>query len=188
MGTSSSRRVPRSDRWQPARDLLGNTRWPVDTQSMELWRAISADVSERVSGQLRSSIVATAAELASTETSPANALVRLSKEIVRQRQAGLVSEMAKRALTRAVAANAGPSGFAAELMAEVVSHYASRELPSLIASQGRVSDTGEVIALKNHLRNLARSATAGINLTERRRRDWSGVVNELLATLTTRRR
>lgn len=72
--------------------------------------------------------------------------------------AGLAVEMGRRALVRAIVNGGNAKVFAAELFAETVSYYASRDLPSFVAAPGRISNVTAAIQLKENFRNIARNA------------------------------
>src|SRR5688500_6977663 len=101
MGTSSNHPSPSTPTWQPLKAVLGDERVPPDRQSAEVWRAALADRDGRLINELGSEIVARAAALADTAPDAASAILSFRSDIVASKSAGLVLDMANRALARA---------------------------------------------------------------------------------------
>lgn len=155
MGTSVNQRSPSTPSWLPLRGVLGNPRAPVELQSREIWRAASVDRNGNLTKDLTHPVVAIAATIARQVTSPAQAARKFDLVLTEASAKGLVFDIARRALIRAVASNNGVAGFAKEMFSETASYYVSRDLPSYIGSQERVGTSSEAIALKNRLRTIA---------------------------------
>lgn len=159
MGTSSNHPSPSTPTWQPLKVVLGNERVSLERQSAEVWRAALADRDGRLVNELGNEMVARAAAIADTAPDAASAISSFRTDVVASKSAGLILDMANRALARTCHLGGGGSRFAAELMAEAASYYVSRDLPSYVGAQGRVGTTSASIELKTQLRNIARTAS-----------------------------
>lgn len=182
MGTSSNHRSPNTPNWNVTRSVLGNPQVSEDLQSREIWRAAMADRGDALRNDLGMPLLAAACDIAARATSPIEALSRFEQSVLSNRAASLTLDLGKRALARAVATKSGADGFAAELFAETAAYYVSRDLPSFVASHGRVKTTTEAIALKEKLKTVARQAAKSIPV----RTDpagWKEYVSRVLTTL-----
>lgn len=182
MGTSSNHPSPNTPNWNITRSVLGNTDVSEELQSREIWRAAIADRGESLKNDLGLPLLSTACEIAAQATSASEALSKFEQAILNAHAANLTLDLGKRALARAVAVKSGANGFAAELFAETVAYYASRDLPSFIGTPGRVKTTTEAIAIKDKLKNLARKVAHSVSV----RTDptgWKQYVAGVLAAL-----
>jgi len=187
MGTSSNHRSPNTPNWNLTRSVLGNTQVSEDLQSREIWRAAIADRGDVLKSDLGMPLLAAACDIAGRATSASEALNRFEQSVLSNHAASLTLDLGKRALARAVATKSGADGFAAELFAETAAYYASRDLPSFVASVGRVNTTTEAIMLKEKLMNLARKAAQSVPV----RTDpagWKDYISRVLSTLQKERK
>lgn len=187
MGTSSNHRSPNTSNWNIARSVLGNTQVTEDLQSREMWRAAIADRGDALRSDLGMPLLADACDIAARATSATEALNKFEQNVLSNHTASLTLDLGKRALARAVAAKSGADGFAAELFAETAAYYASRDLPSFVASHGRVKTTTEAITLKENLKKVARQAAKSVPV----RTDpagWKDYVSRVLSTLQKERK
>jgi hypothetical protein len=162
MGTSTNQPSPRRDpSWMAARAALGSTVLPLERQSQEIWRAAISDPIADLQNSLSSSAVSAAVGIANASPDPQSAIRAFGERLLKNAEASLFTEIARRALTRALLANKGGQGFAAELFAETAAYYVSRDLPSVIGSPGRVQNTSSAMALKRAFTDVARSAALG---------------------------
>ena len=99
------------------------------------------------------------ARLASEVVSPAEAMDRFDAWASETRAIGLTVDLASAALGRVAAIGVGGQRFVAELFAELTDYYASRDLPSVVGAAGRVATPAAAIALKERLKDVARSQT-----------------------------
>ena len=160
MGTSTSQPSPASsNNWRLARALLGKVGVTPEQQSAELWRAAVADREPELLASLGSPVLAEAAFLAGSASSPIEALRAFDAGLESRKAADLVFDMGRRALVRAVAARIGTGGFAAELFAEAVGYYVARDMAGIVGSRGRVPTIGAAAALKHQISDVARNAT-----------------------------
>jgi hypothetical protein len=186
MGTSTNRPSPNTPTWQPIKATIGNETVPVERQSAEIWRAAAIDRDAKLLSELGGETIAYACSVAGRSTTAAEAMRDLQREIVTRKSVGLTVDMAKRALARAASTGAGAAGFARELFSEAVSYYASRDLPSVVAALGRVATNSDAIALKDGLRDVARSAVSRAGPPPREARGWRGYVSEVIEDLVGR--
>lgn len=194
MGTSTNQGSPRATpSWGAVRSLLGQTRVPVQLQSREIWRAAAADPEAAVEHNLANPFLALAAQIASQSSSAVEAADKFDNEVADAGAAGLMLDLGRRALMRAVAAGQGAAGFGAELFAETASYYLSRDLPSLVGAAGRVESSSQTMELKRQVQGIAREvASGGARMLEGepdvRTQRWTGYVRTVLQGLQGGRR
>lgn len=181
MGTSTNQASPRTPSWGLVQAILGDPQVLVERQSQEIWRAAATDREGRLVADLGSSLLAVACGIASERTDPATAVGNFELFLLRERGFGLALDIAKRALARAAASGSGAPGFGAELFAEVISYYASRDLPGLVGS--RLPTTSSSIRLKEQLRGIARRAAAAVDPPSSSPDMWRTFVGSVLASL-----
>lgn len=184
MGTSTSQRSPNTPNWQLATAVLGRQDVAVQRQSEEMWRAALADREGRLADELGGDILAGAGAIAGSARGPQEAAALFQRQAREQKSAGLVLDLARRALIRAVAQGAGAAGYAAELFSETASYYASRDLPSYVGAPGRVEGTSSSVALKDGLRNMAREVVQAAGPPPLQPRAWRAFVGEVLTRLS----
>ena len=128
-------------------------------------------------------MVAAAGGIASSERRPAQAIRAFDLVLDQNSAHGLVTDMARRALARAVADGSGPSGFASALFSEAVSYYVSRELPSYVGSRETVRTTSSSIDLKNRLREITRQVVSSQGTTSFEPSVWRAYVQRVVQAL-----
>jgi hypothetical protein len=124
-----------------------------------------------------------ACRLASSELSPQDAIAKFDAATRYDSDAGLVIDMGRRALARCAAENGGASRFVSELFSEAVSYYASRDLPSYVAAEGRIANSSDAIALKNSLRRITREQVESVGEAHLGTREWRQYIAKVLAVL-----
>jgi hypothetical protein len=184
MGTSSSRRSPNKPYWRPVRVTVGDLDQSPERQSREIWRAATADETERLHASVSHAVLASACEIADAESNPSNAVSYFNRALAEQFESGPAFDLARRALARAVAEGGGSPKFAQEVFAELASYYASRDLPSVVATEGKVRTTSAAIELKEALRRIARAAVTETGDPRPEPDGWRQYVTEVLAHLT----
>lgn len=183
MGTSSNQSSPNTPNWRPVLGVLGDSNWPVERQSEELWRSAIMDRDGRLIEELAHPLIASACEIAEQRIPPANAVQSFDHSLNEQYAVGLTFDMAKRALARVSATESGSVGFAAELFAETISYYASRDLPSFVGASGRIQTTTDAIALKENLRKIARDAARAVAPITTNPQGWRNYISAVIASL-----
>lgn len=166
MGTSSNQASPSTPNWRVANAVLGKEGASPEIQSRELWRAAVADRGQALVDALASPLLARAVELAESSKGPGDALRSFERVVLDAKGAGLMLDLGKRALARAVAAGTGSAGFASELFSEVAGYYVSRDLPSFTAAPGRVGTISDAIVLKDRVRTVASEAARSLPIPE----------------------
>lgn len=162
MGTSSNQASPPTPNWRVANAVLGKEGASPELQSRELWRAAVADRGQGLVDALASPLLARAVELAEGSERPGDALRSFERVVIDAKGAGLMLDLGKRALVRAVAAGTGSAGFASELFSEVAGYYVSRDLPSFTAAPGRVGTISDAIVVKDRVRTVAREVASAV--------------------------
>jgi len=186
VGTSSNHASPRTPSWAIARSLLGLEAGLPESQSRELWRAAMGDVEASPARLLAVDCVAKAYELAGSSRSAPEAFDQYDDYLISNRAGGLVADLARRALGRAVAQGEGKRTFAAEIFAETVSYYAARDLPSVIGGPGRVPIVSDSISLKESFRSIARQAALSRWESSLELAQWPGFVTSVCNALVSR--
>ena len=163
MGTSTNQRSPANiPSWRIAQRVLGASEVPIERQTLEVWNAATADRAGRLATELCSASIVDAVRIAATSAQPTNA-VNQYDDILNQRQdSGVVYDVARRALLRAVSRKEGAEGFAKELFVEAANYYVSRDMPSVVAAKGRVATMTEAIAIKQRVRDQTKDAVTPI--------------------------
>lgn len=164
MNTSTNHPSPNTHVWRPAKAVLGRLDLDTAQQSLELWRSALSDRAGRLTAELTDPLIARACEIAEARMPPGRAVQSFDEVLVQQYAAGLMLDLAKRALARASASKSGSVGFASELFAETISYYASRDLPSFVGAPGRIQKISDSIALKEELQNIARGVARAVAL------------------------
>lgn len=184
MGTSSSQRSPNTPNWQLAVAVLGREDVALQRQSEEMWRAAAADREGRLADELGGDVLAAAGAIASTARSVREAAALFQRQAQEQKSAGIVIDIGRRALVRAVAQGGGTAGYAAELFSEAALYYASRDLPSYVGAPGRVARTSASVALKAGLENMAREVVRAAGPPPAGPGPWRGFVSQVLTRLS----
>lgn len=182
MGTSSNQRSPQTPNWRLAQALIGRSDVSALRQSQELWRAALGDQGDALFDGLGSPLLAAACENAAKDISPSQAINAFEKHLIDQNAASVYFDLGARALARAVSLKAGKTGFVSELFAEVISYYASRDLPSYVAASGRVKTTTDSIALKEQLRCIARKAASQVKV-QTDPKGWKIYISKVIGNL-----
>jgi hypothetical protein len=182
VGTSSNPSSPNTPPWRPFKAILGDPKWPIERQSIELWQAALADRNGQLRDDLSNPLLAEVSRLADAKLTVASTIQSFNALLGNNHAASLTIDMAKRALVRAAATQAGSTGFASELFAEAASYYVSRDLPSYVGVSNRISTTSEAIQLKDDFRKIARESarTAAVRTDPE---GWKTYVSQVLTTL-----
>lgn len=183
MGTSTNQRSPNTPSWRLSRAVLGMANVGIARQSQELWKAAVGDRGESLRTALGAEVLARAADIADTASSPIEAVRQFDSAVSEQRQAGLFLDLGKRALARSVAARTGRRGFASELFSEAVSYYASRDLASVVGRPTRIQSVDQALSLKSGLRSIARRIAEESSLSSGSE-SWRVYVSQVLDRLT----
>ena len=183
MGTSTNQRSPARPTWRLPQALLGRPDVSPDIQGAEIWRAASFDPETAVARRLSDPILANACAIAAKAVSPVEATRLYDSVLNETRTAGFIFDLARRALTRSVAKGSGVQGFAAELFAETVAYYASRDLPSYVGKYGRISTASEVIEFKKKLQQHTRDVVSREPLPKLSKDNWSTFVYHIVDKL-----
>jgi hypothetical protein len=183
MGTSKNFPSPDTPPWKPALAILGRLGIPVERQAQEIWRSASAERGGRLVDEFAAPALATACALAASSRSPLAAVRAYEGYLARHQAVGFATELARRALARAVAANQGSQGFAAELFAEATSYYASRDLPSFVGARGRIKRPVDAITLKAKLKARARDVVRSTGAVSSQPELWARYASSAIGAL-----
>src|SRR4051794_2010723 len=113
MGTSTNQPSPRRDpSWIAARKALGNSAFPLQRQSQEIWRAATSDPNVSLQSQISDRLFAEAAGLAASTKSGEAASASFESLLNRASVSTVFTELAKRALVRAAQSTEGSPRFA----------------------------------------------------------------------------
>ena len=183
MGTSSNPASPNTPSWDLAKALLGRDGVDPKRQSTELWRAASGERGDQLLEELSSPLVAEACQIAGTTKSVPEAINSFENRILERHENTLTLDLCKRALARTVAMGSGEQGFGAEFFGEITTYYASRDLPSFTAANGRIQTTSEAIQLKQELRSIAAETARSAGKVASDQRGWRSYVHDALEAL-----
>jgi len=183
VGTSRNDASPRTPAWRIALAVIGAPEVGVSRQNAEIWRAAVADRGERLFKDFANPVLAAACRDVAGGVPVSDAIARYDRAALHQADAGLALEIGRRALARCTSRKADAAAFAADLFAEAVSYYASRDLPSFVAAQGRVPDTSRVIQLKNSLREATREQIKALGDPGLTLGEWRAHVKRALRSL-----
>lgn len=183
MGTSTNHPSPNKPSWRIVNAILGRPDVPIERQSVEIWKAAAADRESQLERDLGDELLAQACEVANTSTTPIEAVEVFDQSLSSAYAANLTLDIGRRALARAVADNTGATGFASELFAEIVSYYASRDLPSFVGAPGRIATARESISLKRDLKSIARETAINVAQVRVDPGEWRFYVASVLEAL-----
>jgi hypothetical protein len=155
MGTSTNQPSPKTAGWDLVRALLGREGVEASRQTTEIWRAAVGERNDLLIADLSSPLIADACGIAGRLQSPSAAVREFENLVLHNRSAGLVLDLCKNALGRAVATGTGSQGFGAEFFAEMTDYYVSRDLPSYTAAPMRMRTVSDAVQLKKQLRTSA---------------------------------
>jgi len=178
MGTSVNKASPLTPSWSIPRAILGRSDIDINRQSQELWKAALSDRDGVLLNELAQPTIGQICMVANKKINPIDAVKEFDNIISRTGRASLVFDIAKRALVRSISNSTGSVGFASELFSEVVSYYASRDLPSFIGKHGRISSPIESIKLKRMLRENVKSYATSIK-PRTDRKGWKDYVKKV---------
>jgi hypothetical protein len=184
MGTSKDERSPHTPPWRPALAVLGKPDVSPERQLIEIWRSAYGDRGQRLIDDFSSPAIAEACRLVAERVPLNEALNRFDESNARENRGGLAIELGRRALARCAAISARPSDFVQQLFAEATSYYASRDLPSFVAQEGRVRNNSEVIALKQALQTGAKRTVERFGEPPLDQASWSALVKRTVNALT----
>ncbi len=187
MGTSTNQRSPARPPWRLPQALLGRNDIKPEDQGLEIWRAASWDPDTDITRRLADPILANACTLAEQSRSPSEAVRAYDGVLNEAHVAGLVFDLARRALIRSVAEGNGSSGFTKELFAETIAYYASRDLPSLLGKRGRISTASELIELKRSLQHHTRELVSSRPLPRITAQTWASFVKGVIESLRSKK-
>jgi hypothetical protein len=155
MGTSRNDPSPRTPPWKPIREFLGNPKVSLEIQSREIWKAALSDRDGRLIEDLTIASLAKSAEIAEKVQSPIQASKSFD-HIVNELGGSFFTDIAKRALLRAVVTGQGANGFGSEFFAETASYYVSRDLAGVIGNRDKIKTSSDGIEFKSKLRDVAK--------------------------------
>ena len=184
MGTSRNDPSPRAPEWLPTFAVLGNPKFPIERQSLEVWTAASQELGGALYRDLSSPIVAHACEIANSRAEVFDALDAFDNTAAYEYKSGLAVEFARRALARSAEHAGGGRTFASELLAETVTYFVSRDLPSYVGAKGRIATAAEAIALKDSIGDVARRAVERAGEPPMGTRAWRRYVRGVIENLS----
>ena len=183
MGTSRNDPSPGIPPWKMARTLLGRPDASPERQVGQIWRAASADLRESLQSLLSSESVAAASEIAASTVDPTEARSVFGEKLASAGDPSLFVDLAQRAMLRACARGTGRAGFAEEFFSEATSYYASRDLPSVMGTPGRIGNAAAGIDLKRQLKTTAATLVHGAGSPPDDPGSWGSYVERVLERL-----
>jgi len=183
MGTSRNDPSPSTPFWKPALAILARRDVSVDRQVVEIWRSAAHDRGPALFENLADPSIARAYSIAIEGWSVERALAEFDQATVHVSKPGLMVDIARRALARCAARREGAFAFPTELFEEATSYYVSRDLPSLLAAQGRIETTSEAIRFKNAVRSVVKERVRSMSKPKPTASDWRRYVAMVLDSL-----
>jgi hypothetical protein len=183
MGTSRNDRSPITPPWKMVFAILGTPDVPAERQSMEIWRAVAADRGPKLVRDFSNQHLAEACRWVSEGLSVQKAMEDFNRSTSHESDAGLAIDMGRRALVRCAAVRGDATNFVGELFAEAISYYVSRDLPSYVGSEGRVSSSSDAIRLKTTLREITKQQVRSAGTPKVRPQEWGEYIGRVLRIL-----
>ena len=183
MGTSRNDPSPDIPPWRRARAMLGDSQFSPSQQGAALWQAAVAERSSRLIQELSDPMLVRACAIADQRVSASTALRQFDDHAFGTRSASVTLEFARRALARAATRGGGSGEFAAELFAEITGYYASRDVPSIVATPNRVRTVSETIRLVDELRGVVSQTVRTLGEPGHQQREWGRYVRRVLGVL-----
>jgi hypothetical protein len=183
MGTS--RNDPSADipPWRRARAVLGRPDFTPDQQGTVLWQAAFAERSQALLGELSDPLLARVCLLADQHAPVVETLQTFDNVLYENHAASVTLDFARRALGRAALTEGGARAFAAELFAELTAYYASRDLPSVLATPNKIRTISESARLTHELRKTVLDKVRELGDPSTRPQGWARYVRRALGVL-----
>jgi hypothetical protein len=183
MGTSRNDRSPSTPPFRPLQAVLGRNDVEVVRQVNELWLAAFAERGERLIGDFSKPAMVDLLKVAASNPTPVAATHAFNEVLGKRGDASLALDMARRALVRSAVSKSGIAGFASELFSEASGYYASRDLPSFVGAETRVSNSSAAIQLKNQIRAATQEAVGHVKTPKPNAPSWRSYVNAVVERL-----
>lgn len=177
MGTSRNDRSPNIPTWRPVASVLGRTDISPDRQTQEIWRAAFGERRERLIADFCRPAMVDLLKVAASNPTPSMAIESFDHVVSERADAGVALDFARRALIRSAAVQGGIAGFASELFAEASGYYVSRDLPSFVGAEGRVSNVSRAIELKGNIKTLVHATAREAGAPRPDKRSWERYVS-----------
>jgi|ERR1700676_755101 len=183
MGTSRNDPSPRTPPWRMALAVVGTPDVSPARQCTEIWKAVAADRGERLLRDFANPTLVSACRYVTESLPVQDALESFDRSTLHESDAGLALEMGRRALARCAAQGTNAATFVGELFAEAISYYASRDVPSFVAAEGRIANTSSAIRLKDSLRQITRDQITALGSPRLTPREWKSHIAKALKAL-----
>jgi hypothetical protein len=183
MGTSRNDRSPDTPNWKPALAAIGNPQVDAERQNLEIWRAAYSESGALLENYLGGLLLAKACDFISQDLPLNTAITRFDEAARRTRESSFVLDLARRAFIRSRAKNGSVSNFIGETFAELVSYYASRDLPSYVGASGRLSDVSDSVNLKEKLQAVTRERVISAGEPRIDPSGWKRYIRRVLGSL-----
>lgn len=86
-------------------------------------------------------------------------------------------------MVKSLAARGSTIDFVGEVFSEAISYYASRDLPSFVAAEGRISSSSGAIKLKEQFRRIAKASVRSLGQPKYSEKQWKPYISQVLDTL-----
>jgi hypothetical protein len=183
MGTSRNDRSPDTPNWKPVLAVIGNSNVEAERQNLEIWRAAVAENGPLLERSLGGPFLVQVCRVLGQRLEVANAVAEFDTAARVTKESTFVSDLARRAFIRSSARNDSASGFIEETFSEIVTYYASRDLPSYIGATGRISDVSQSVDLKKSLQKATREKVSAVGKPPTDSSGWKRYVVRVLAAL-----
>ena len=183
MGTSRNDRSPGTPPWKLVQAVLGHLKVPAERQNLELWRAAYKEAGAVLQTELSSSAIGHACELVNRQAPASEAVASYNRFLREHGDTGFFLDLARRALVRSVASRATAGQFMGEVFAEVVSYFASRDLPSYVGAADRIGNPQAAVSLERTFRDITKQQVRAAGDFDPGRVELGRYVGSVLATL-----
>jgi hypothetical protein len=183
MGTSRNDRSPDTPNWKPVLAVIGNSNVEAERQNLEIWRAAVAENGSLLERSLGGPLLVHACRVLGQRLEIANAVAEFDTAAREANESTFISDLTRRAFIRSSARNDSSSRFIEETFSEIVTYYASRDLPSYIGASGRISDVSQSVDLKKSLQNATKEKVSAEGRPPTDFTGWKRYVARVLAAL-----
>ena len=183
MGTSRNDRSPETPKWKPVLAVIGNINVEAQRQNLEIWRAAFAESGELLRRSLGSPLLVQACRVVSQRLEVGNAIAAFDAAARETPEPSFISDLTRRAFIRSAARKDSVDEFIGETFSEIVTYYASRDLPSYIGAGGRISDVAASVNLKKTLQDTTKEKVASVGRPHLDSRSWRRYVARVLVEL-----
>jgi hypothetical protein len=185
MGTSTSQPSPATNAWRAVKAAYANPSISAERLSQLIWRAAMTQGDGDLGVQLQGLDVHDCLRATLTADSPSKAYAECSRILANSDAPSLANEFALQAAVVSFREESRAAGFALHLFSKATEYLASRDLPSLLQTEGRLTNAREVAALKSEIDATVRAHVESVKLPSKPtdKRQWRAFTEQVLSRL-----